>query len=172
MFARTYPQSEYAEEAMFKSAYCAYLNASPSSLDVSFTTEGIKSLQLFIDKYPKSEKVPECNALVDELRERLEDKAFRNAKLYYNLSDYKAAVIALKNVLVDYPDTKYREEILFLILKSSYDLAEKSIDKLKNERYQNTINEYYVLADEFPETKKMKEAERIYNKSRKIINKQ
>jgi outer membrane protein assembly factor BamD len=172
MFARTYPQSEYTEEAMFKSAYCAYLNASPSSLDLSYTLEGIKSLQLFMDKYPKSDKVQECNNLVDELRGRLEDKAFRNAKLYYNLSDYKAAVIALKNVLVDYPDTKYREEILFLVLKSSYDLAEKSIAKLKNERYQNTINEYYVLVDEFPESKWIKDSERIYNKSRKIINKQ
>ncbi len=172
MFARTYPQSEYAEEALFKSAYCSYLNASPSSLDMTYTLEGISNLQLFIDKHPKSKHVEECNKLIDELRGRLEDKAFRNAKLYYELRDYKAAVIALKNVLIDFPDTKYREEILFLVLKSSYDLAVKSVDKLKNERYQKTINEYFVLVDEFPKTEYLKEAERIYHKSKKIITKQ
>ncbi|MBN2669109.1 MAG: outer membrane protein assembly factor BamD [Bacteroidales bacterium] len=172
MFARTYPQSEYAEEALYKSAYCAYLNASPSSLDMSFTVEGIKALQLFIDKYPKSNYVTECNSLIDELRGRLEVKAFANAKLYYNLGDYKAAGIALKNVLIEYPDTKYREEILYLILKSAFVLAEKSVESKKNERYQKAIDEYYILADEFPESEKIKEAERLFNKSRKYLKQQ
>lgn len=170
IFARTYPNSEYTEEAYYKSAYCAYLNASPSSLDAEYTREGIKSLQLFIDKYPKSEKVIECNQLIDELRGRLEDKAFNNAKLYFKISNYKAAVIALKNVLIDFPDTKYREEILYLVVKSSYNLAYKSVRKKQNERYQKTIDEYYVFADEFSSSKRIKEVERIYNKSRKFLN--
>ena len=171
MFARTYPNSEYTEQAFYKSAYCAYLNASPSSLDAEFTREGIKTLQLFVDKYPKSEYRLECNNLIDELRSRLEDKAFRNAKLYYNISDYKAAVISLKNVLVDYPDTKYHEEILYLIVKSSYVLAKKSISSKQNDRYQKTIDEYYVFADEFPNSKKITETEKLYNKSREFLNK-
>ena len=170
VFARTYPNSKYTEEAFYKSAYCAYLNASPSSLDAEYTREGIKSLQLFIDKYPQSEKVTECNLLIDELRSRLEDKATNNAKLYYKIGDYKAAVIALKNVLLDFPDTKYREEILYLIVKSSYNLAHKSVRKKQNERYQKTINEYYVFADEFPSSRKIKEVEKIYNKSRQFLN--
>jgi len=172
MFARTYPSSEYTEEAFFKSAYCAYLNASSASLDATYTLDGIKSLQLFIDKYPQSKHVTESNNLIDELRNRLEEKAYNNAVLYYNISDYKAAVIALKNVIVDFPDTKYREDILYLVVKSSFTLAEKSIPKKQNERYQKTIDEYYVFADEFPESKKAKDVEKIYNKSRKFLNKQ
>lgn len=172
MFARTYPLSEYTEEAFFKSAYCAYLNASSASLDATYTIDGIKSLQLFIDKYPQSKHVTESNQLIDELRSRLEVKAFNNAELYYKISDYKAAVIALKNVIVDFPDTKYREEILYLVVKSSFTLAEKSIRKKQNERYQKTIDEYYVFADEYPKSDKIKDAEKIYNKSRKFLNKQ
>jgi len=172
MFARTYPNSEYTEEAYYKSAYCAYLNASPSSLDAEFTREGINTLQSFVDRYPKSQYVQECNNLIDELRSRLEAKAFRNAKLYYNITDYKAAVISLKNVLLDYPDTKYHEEILYLIVKSSYVLAKKSIRSKQNERYQNTIDEYYVFADEFPNSKKIPETEKLYHKSREFLNKQ
>lgn len=172
MFARTYPNSQYTEEAFYKSAYCAYLNASSSSLDASFTIEGIQGLQLFVDKYPESERLTECNELIDELRKRLENKAFSNAKLYYKISDFKAASIALKNVLLDYPDTEYREEILYLVVKSSFILAEKSIRKKQNERYQKTIDEYYVFVDEFPSSKRAKETEKIYNKSRQFLNKQ
>jgi len=170
MFARTFPQSEWAEEAYYKSAYCAYLNSSPSSLDLTYTVEGIKSLQMFIDKYPQSSHVAECNQLVDELRERLELKAYNNAKLYYQLTDYKAAVVALKNVLSDYPDTKYREDIQYLIMKSAFTLAEKSVEHKKKDRYQLTIDEYFVFVDEFPQSKKIKEAERIYTKSKKYLN--
>jgi outer membrane protein assembly factor BamD len=172
MFARTYPNSKYTEEAYYKSAYCAYLNASPSSLDAAFTQDGIKTLQFFIDKYPKSEHVKECNTLIDELRGRLEDKAFRNAKLYYHIKEYKAAVLTLKNVLLDYPDTKYREEALYLIVKSSYTLAKKSVLSKQNQRYQNTIDEYFVFADEFPNSKKVTEIEKLYHKSKEFLNKQ
>lgn len=125
---------------------------------------------MFIDKYPQSSHVAECNQLVDELRERLELKAYNNAKLYYQLTDYKAAVVALKNVLSDYPDTKYREDIQYLIMKSAFTLAEKSVEHKKKDRYQLTIDEYFVFVDEFPQSKKIKEAERIYTKSKKYLN--
>jgi outer membrane protein assembly factor BamD len=170
VFARTYPQSKYTEESAYKSAYCSYLNASPPSLDVSYTQAAINDLQLFIEKYPKSEKVKECNNLIDDLRERLEIKAFNNAKLFYKMRDYKASVIALKNVLIDFPDTKYREEILYLIVKSSYLLAKNSVKEKKNERYQKTISEYFIFADTFPESEKTKELKRYYEKSKKVLH--
>ena len=170
IFARTYPQSEYTEKASYKSAYCSYLNASPPSLDISYTQAAINDLQLFIEKYPKSEHVKECNKLIDELRERLELKAFNNAKLFYRMRDYKAAVIVLKNVLVDFPDTKHREEILYLIVKSSYLLAKNSVKEKKNERYQKTISEYFIFADAFPESDNIKEVKRYYEKSKKVLH--
>ena len=48
-----------------------------------------------------------------------------SAKLYYNLTDYKASIVALNNCLIDFPESKYREEIMFLVLKSKYFLALK-----------------------------------------------
>ncbi len=171
MFARTYPKSPNAEEALYKSAYCAYLNASPVTLDLEFTKAGIDALQFFINKYPNSKYVEECNHLVDDLRQRLEEKAFLNAKLYYDLEEYKAACIALKNVLKEYPDAKKREEILYLIVKSSYLLAEKSVLSKQVERYRKTIDEYFVFVDEYPSSDKTKEVQKIYRKSKKFLNK-
>ncbi len=170
-FVSTYANSEHAEECFYLSAYCYYLESSEPDLDQTNTHKAIDALQLFINKYPNSPKLAEANELIDKLQFKLETKSFSNAKLYFNFGEYKSAVIALKNSLKDFPDTQYREELLFLILKSNFLLAENSIDAKKNERYQATINEYYNLIDEYPNSKNIKEAEKIYNISIKEIKK-
>jgi outer membrane protein assembly factor BamD len=56
-----------------------------------------------------------------------------------------------------------------MILESSYKLADNSVPSRRRERFQNTIDEYYNLISEFPETKYLKDAERMYNNSVKSI---
>ncbi len=162
-FARTYPNSKRREECLYQSAYCHYLNSPIPSLDQSYTAKAINELQLFINKFPESEHIEKSNELIDKLRGKLEIKSFNNAKLYYDLKDYKAAIVALKNSLLKFPDTQYREELLFLILKSSYFLAENSIDKKKIDRYNSTLTEYHAFTDEYSNSDKQKNAERIYD---------
>lgn len=170
-FSKTYPNSQYREEADYLSAYCHYLNSPNPSLDQSYTRKAIDALQLFINKYPESERVGECNELIDKLRYKLEIKSFDNAKLYFDIGDYKAANVSLRNSLKEFPDTDYREDLLFLILKSHYSLAENSILSKQKERYEETISEYYSLIDEMPNSKYLAEAERIYENSLKAIEK-
>src|SRR5690606_41170030 len=77
----------------------------------------------FVNIYPESERAEEAAELIQDLRDKLEKKAFDNAKLYYDMGtadDYRAAVIAFDNVLKTYPDTKSAEEIEFLMTKSQY----------------------------------------------------
>jgi outer membrane protein assembly factor BamD len=88
------------------------------------------------------------------------------------LQNYKSAVISLRNTLRDFPDTEHREEIMFLILKSNYLLARNSIEELRMERLQETINEYYAYIDEFPTSPRSKEAEKIYASCVKAIKRQ
>ncbi|MGZ3836887.1 MAG: outer membrane protein assembly factor BamD, partial [Mucilaginibacter sp.] len=109
-FSDTYPSSPRAEECNFMSAYCYYLDSPVYSLDQENTTKAIDKLQLFINLYPKSERVAEASKLIQNLRDKLERKAYENAKLYLTIGDFQAAVIDFGNVLRDYPDTKYAEE--------------------------------------------------------------
>ncbi len=108
-FADTYPSSTRAEECRFFSAYCYYLDSPIFSLDQDNTLKAIEALQLFINLYPKSDRVTEASKLIQNLRDKLETKAYSNAKLYLTISDYQSAVIAFNNALRDYPDTKYVE---------------------------------------------------------------
>ncbi|HBX53130.1 MAG: hypothetical protein A2275_02575 [Bacteroidetes bacterium RIFOXYA12_FULL_35_11] len=168
-FAKNFPNSRHVEEAEYLSSFCIYLESPEYSLDQMYTYKAIESFQLYLDKYPLSSRVDSCNKIIDVLRAKLEKKAYHGSTLYYKLGDYKAAIIALKNMMKEYPDSQYREEIMYLILKSCYLLAENSIEKKKKERYQNTLNEYYILIDEYPTSKYIKEAESMFTSSSKKI---
>lgn len=164
-FIKTYPNDDLSKECEFMLAECFREESPRFSLDQQNTLKAIEGYQLYINRYPNTEKSEIAQSRIEELRKRLERKSFENAQLYYKLRDYKASSIALKNTLKEFPDTEFREELLYLIMKSNFLLAENSIKRLQKERYQETINEYYTFIDEFPSSKKVKEAEKIFEKS-------
>lgn len=164
-FAKTFPYSDKTKEAAYNAAYCYYLGSPRPSLDQSETYKAINAMQTYIDKYPQSKFVNDANNIIKELHNKLEEKAYENAKLYYKLENYHAATITLKNTIREFPDSKYREDMLYLIIKSTFLLAEMSIKIKQGERYQNTIDEYYVFIDEYPNSKHIKEIEKIYAES-------
>lgn len=169
-FADVYPNSPRAEECRFMSAYCYYLDSPRSSLDQENTRKAIETLQLFVNIYPESERAKEAGDLIQKLRDKLELKAFSNAKLLYDMGlndDYRAAVIALQNVVKAYPDTKYAEEVEYLTLKSQYKFAEQSTPFKQEKRYGEVIDYYKSLAMNFPDSKYLKEAESIRDNAEK-----
>lgn len=165
-----FPKSEYAEEAQFMVGYCYYLDSPKPRLDQQITQKAIDALQLFINLNPRSQRVEEANRLIIELRDKLVYKSYLSGKLYYDLGNYKAAVVALTNSLKDFPDTRYREELMFMLLKAKYLLAVNSVEDKKEERLNSALDEYYAFKDEYPESKNMREAEKYYKTVSKLLN--
>ncbi|HLP06419.1 MAG TPA: outer membrane protein assembly factor BamD [Paludibacter sp.] len=173
-YVKTYPKGKFVVEAKYMIGYCYYLDSPDTRLDQTSTYDAIASLQEFVDTYPESERVPDANKLLDELNDKLAYKSYLNAKLYYNLGNYMgnnylSAVIAAQNALKKYPSTKYREELSMIILEAKYQQAVQSVEELKMDRYRNTIDEYYNYINEFPEGKSRKDADKIFNESKKIV---
>ncbi len=168
-FADTYPTSTKAEECRFMSAYCFYQESPTFSLDQDNTYKAIESLQLFINLYPRSERVAEASKLIQNLRDKLEEKSFANAKLYFDIGDYQSAVIAFKNSQRDFPDTKYAEEMDFLSVKAQYLYAKNSLETKQEIRYQEAIEEFGRFSEKHPESKFLKEAKAIKSDAEKGI---
>lgn len=164
-FYRTYPYSTKSEEAYFMNAQCYYKDSPRVDLDQTCTQKAIDAMQVYLNKYPQGEHINEANAVITEMREKLEQKAFLTAKLYYKLGEYQSATITLKNCLKEYPDTRHREEVMYMIVKSNFLLAENSIESKRAERYQNTVTEYYSFVDEYPESQYVPEIENMYKQS-------
>ena len=163
--ATNYPNSAFAEEADYMTAYCYYMLSPKPSLDQENTMKAITAFQLYMIKYPGAKKKEEAEGYIAEMRNKIVEKSYMSAKLYYNLSDYKASIIALQNSLEEFPDTEHREELMFLLLKSNFLLALNSIPEKQAERYQDAVDKYYAFAGEFPESMFKKEADRIYNET-------
>ncbi|MBK6345536.1 MAG: outer membrane protein assembly factor BamD [Bacteroidales bacterium] len=169
-FSKNFPNSKHAEEAAFMSAYCNYLDSPPETLDQTVTYDAIQDLQLFINQYPKSERVSKANELIDELRLKLETKALNIAVLYFKMNDYKAAVINYQNLVKDFPDTKYRETAMFHIAKAYYYYAGSSITQKQGERYQLCAEAVDNFLANFPESDKAKEALQIQKNAKKYLD--
>ena len=170
-FVKNFPQSYKAEECAFNAAICMMRNSPDYYLDQSDSYKAIDEFQLFMSKYPNSVWVDSCNTLVKDLRSRLEKKSFEKAKLYYRMEKYRSAVIAFKSALSEFPDTQYKEDIMFLSLKSNYLYAENSVDVKKVERFEETIKSYHNFVDYFKNSNYYREAENYYLSSLKELEK-
>jgi len=144
-FSQTYPTSDLREEADFMSAYSNYQLSPTFRLDQSYTNQAIEEFQLFVNTHPNSERVDECNRLIDEMRDKLEVKALEEGKLYFNVRQYQAAIQVFENLLKDFPDTDRAAEIRFRIVNAAYLLAENSVVTRQEERYTEVI----TLANEY-----------------------
>lgn len=167
---KEFPMSDYAEESYFMNGYCSYLMSPKARLDQTTTYEAIDALQLYVNLYPFNDRVEEANRLIDEMNDKLVYKAYLSARLYYDFDNYKAAVIALSSCLLEYPDSKYREELMFMLLESKYLLAIGSIFDKKQERLSSALDEYFSFIDEFPESKHKKEAEKFHKVTSDMLN--
>lgn len=170
-YTKQYPNDELAEEAAFLEAYCYYRESDPYYLDQSSTRKAIDEFQYFVVTYPVSERVPEANDLIRELRERLAKKEFEHARLYFKISNHLAAVKAFEVFLQDFPDSRYREESYFMLIKSSLELADVSTIRRQKNRYLDAIDHYQQFLELFPQSAYLKEAESLYAKARKGLEK-
>ncbi|MDX2249795.1 MAG: outer membrane protein assembly factor BamD [Bacteroidia bacterium] len=170
-YVQLYPTDSLAEECNFMIAYCYYLESDPSFLDQGFTTKAITQFQLFINSYPFSDKVDKSNELMASLRERLAKKEYDTAELYFNVENYKAAVTAYEVFIQEFPDSRYREQAQFMIVKASVLLADVSTDRKKKNRYLDAIEWYERFVDKYPNSPYLKEAETLYVRAKKNLGK-
>ena len=87
-------------------------------------------------------------------------------------NNYESAVITAKNAIKDYPYSKYKEQLEFLVLKARFKEAEESVDERKEERYRVVIDEYYAFTNDYPDSKDKKEAENIFKIASKHVGEQ
>ena len=179
----TYPRGTYTELARFYSGKALYLDTPEPRLDQSSTYKAINELQMFMEYFPGSSRGDIAQNMIFELQDKLVEKEYLSAKLYYDLGSYSgnasysstgnnylAAVVTAQNVLKDYPYTKKREDLSILILRAKYGMAKESVLEKKEERMRETIDEYYAFKNEFPESKYLKEVEEIYKDASKYVS--
>ena len=170
-YAKHYPGTPQAEEAHYMCVKSVFEISPVYSVDQSSTLFAIDEMDLFIKTYPYSPHVEECNQMLDLLREKLAQKDFEIAKLYYNTDHYQATQIAVKNFLKEYPNSKYAHEAVYILVKNNYEYAKKSVNSKKRERYQACIDAYKLLQAKYPNSGYYTDAKKLADDAQVQINK-
>lgn len=166
-FANTYSSSPLREESEFMAAYAQYKQSPTYRLDQESSIKAIDGFQSFANAFPESPRVKECNKLIDDLRKKLEKKAFSEGQLYFDISQYQASIQVFENMLKDFPETSDAELVRFTILKAEYLLAENSIYEKQAERFKLVLDKQKDLTDKFPKTRFQRESDQ-YTKIAKL----
>ena len=175
-YLEVFPNSTHAEEVDYMRAYSYYKQSPKLELEQVNTLKAINMMQTFINQHIGSPRVKDANAKIDEGRAKLELKEAREAKLYYNLSQFRAAGIAYNSLLNSYPESLKGEEYKLMVVKAYYLFAKLSIQEKQLDRFEKVTIEYQDFMDRFPDSKLLKEAENYSNLSKnnikEIINEQ
>ena len=168
-FIKAYPNSDKREEASFLEAESYYHMSPRFSLDQTDTDKALEKLQNFINNYPNSEYFNRANERVQELKIKKEQKAFEIAKQYDNLGEFNlpvlfSAIKSLNNFIIEYPGSIFREEALFIRIKSATVLAENSTSNRMMERYEEALDYYKDFRRYYERSKFDEEVEYYYSK--------
>ena len=163
----SYPYGKLAETARYQTARALYLGSPEFRLDQTASYHAIQEAQIYLEYYPEGTYKGEVENIMYTLQDKLAEKELASAKLYYNIgalrgqNNYLSCVITAQNALRDYPYTRLREEFSIYVLRAKYQLAERSIIERRAERYREAVDEYYAFKNEYPESKYIKEVEKI-----------
>lgn len=180
-YYQSYPRGLYAEKARYYCGLALYDNTPEVKLDQTATFEAVSEFQNFLEAYPAGEYSQSAQQKIFELQDRLVEKEYLSAKLYYDLgsyfgnctnggSNYQACIVTAENAIKDYPYTTYREDFAILILRAKFELADQSVEAKKESRYHDAIDEYYGFTNEYPESKYLKEANTLFKKASKYVS--
>jgi len=169
-FSTTYKSNIKAEECAYLAVYCHYLLSPKYSLDQANTYKALDELEIFLDQYPESSFSQDCLELKSKLELKLERKSFENAKLYYTTENYKSAIHAFNLALQEHQNSVFKEEILFLQLKSYYLLAENSVESKQEKRIKDAIIAFNQFKNAYPKSEHTQESKRIF-KQVKLLRK-
>lgn len=174
-YANNYPRGQHTMEARFYVAYGDYKDSPDARLDQEITRRAIKELDSFVDIYPHSALADSAAVMRLELTDKLCYKEYLSAKLYLDLgtymgNNYESAVITARNAQNEYPYSKYREDLAYVIYRARYEAAINSIEEKQEDRLREASDEYYTFINDYPEGKYSKEVNRLNERVQKKLS--
>ena len=177
-YYQSYPKGTYAEMASFYVGQSLYMSTPEPRLDQTPTMSAISAFQDYLDIFPEAQLKDVAHDRLYELQDKLVEKELYSARLYYDLgsyfgnctnggSNYEACIITAQNAIKDFPFSAKREQFALLVMKSKYELAERSVEERRLDRYRDAEDECYGFLNEYPDSEHKKLAERYIEHCKK-----
>jgi len=158
-FVEAFPNSPKTEEMDYMRAFTFYKQSPKVELDQTNTTKAIGFMQAFVGTHPGSERIKEANEIIAKCRTKLEMKDYENARLYFDLRQFKAAALVFTNLLNTYPDSESSDTYKLFVIRSNFEYALMSTEDKKESRFGQVITDCNDFIDRFPESKLKKQVQ-------------
>ncbi len=169
-FSDLFPKSDKSEECEYLNSLCLYYMSPDYTLDQSNTIKSIGEMQTYINTHPNSKKLKEANKMIDNLRNKLEEKDNYGAALYYKISEFKAASVAYEQIIRKYPDSKNVEYYYFRVIDSKYKYAKSSIPSKQEERLNDVSSYYKEFVRKYPKSPYRSDVEKMISSLSLILD--
>ncbi len=161
-FKKLYPTDKNISYVDYISALILYEKVSPSSKDQTNTELALKKFKSIIKKYPGSQYAEDSKLKIDLLNENMAGNEMYIARYYMKRSKWTAAIIRLKNILDNYPNTIYVIEAYHRLVEIYYNLG--NIQEAKKYAailgYNFNTNEWYKKSYRLIKDKNFQEIEK------------
>ena len=160
-FAENFPNSTRVEECDYMRCYCYFKQSPKVDLDQTSTSKTISLMQAFINTHPESSRVKDATEIIDKSHEKLEQKEYKAAQLYFDMGLFKAAAVSFSSLIEDFPDSQKGDEYKLASVKAYFKYAEGSIPEKQPERFEKVITECADFTDRFTESKYIEEIKNL-----------
>jgi len=150
-----FSESEFAERAELMIAE-SYLAASPRvALEQDDTETALEAFRDFIAYHPKSEYISQAQEGIRRCREKLAEKEYRAAELYYKLRKWDSAMLYADLIIEEYAGTSSVPKAMLLkgrVLEEQLEQPEAAIEIFRR------------IVENYPDTEAAGEASKLLQK--------
>jgi outer membrane assembly lipoprotein YfiO len=139
-FLSYYPTNARADYAQYKIGLAHFRQMRNPQRDQTETRETVKELQMFVDRYPNSQLMPEVKQKLREARDRLSESDYLVGYFYFRQRWYVGAVDRFKDVLKQDPEFTGRDAVYFYLGESLLKQVGKEPEALPY--YERLVQEF------------------------------
>jgi outer membrane protein assembly factor BamD len=138
-FLNYFPTHRRADYAQYKLGYVHYARMRGPARDQTETRAAIAEWELFVERYPNSELMPEVREKLREARDRVATSEYQVGLFYYRQGWFPAAIDRFKDLLAQDPLYSQRDAVYYYLGESL----------VKSERAAEAIPYFDRLVREF-----------------------
>ncbi len=164
-FIELYRTDPRVEEAEFQRAMTYYVRSPRYQFDQTPTRQALRFFQLYVQRFPDSERADLASDKIDEMRNKLARKQVYAAEQYETRGQYQAAALSYDKVFDQYPDTKWADDAMLGAIRMYIAFSEASVPSRQAERLEPALERYQQMLQLFPDSPLLQQAERLYERA-------
>ncbi len=167
-FRRKFGRSAFIEDAEGMYAMCFYYLSPGPTRDQTMTGQALIAVNEFMSRYPQSEQVANFRKIDAELTERLHDKAYINAYTYYKNRTLQVGHHGPEERPEGVPREQAPRGDHVPDRRRGLPLRQQPVDEAED-RHLQLLDSSLSFREEFPESKHIREVERMTAKARDFL---